>query len=254
MRAIARTITPGLRSAESFQPYICAVDMDGPDPALELFDVVVERGGATVLANVNLRIVPATVTALVGPSGVGKTSLLRCMNGLDRPAAGTIRFQGSDVVHIEPRELRRRVAMIFQVPVVFEGSVADNLEYGLDNPDRNRALEVLQAVGLDPSFVERAASALSVGQAQRLCLARALMRRPEILLMDEPTSSLDKDAGAVIEALVGRLRDDGLTVVFVTHDLRQAQRIADSAALLGRGRLRYVGDPGSMDDLWEEHA
>lgn len=207
-----------------------------------------------MLEDITLRITAGTITALVGQSGAGKTSLLRCMNGLDRPAAGTVRLQGDDVVRIKPQELRRRVGMIFQVPVLFEGTVVENLEYGLDNPDPRRALEVLESVGLEDSLAERPARALSVGQGQRVCLARALMRRPEILLMDEPTSSLDKDAGAVIEALVTGLRDDGLTVVFVTHDLRQAQRVADSAALLGRGRLRYVGEPGSMDDLWEEHA
>lgn len=228
--------------------------MRRPEPALELIEVAVERAGVRVLEDITLRITAGTITALVGQSGAGKTSLLRCMNGLDRPAAGTVRLQGEDVVRIKPQELRRRVAMIFQVPVLFEGTVVDNLEYGLDDPDPRRALEVLESVGLEDSLAERPARALSVGQGQRVCLARALMRRPEILLMDEPTSSLDKDAGAVIEALVTGLRDDGLTVVFVTHDLRQAQRVADSAALLGRGRLRYVGEPGSMDDLWEEHA
>ncbi len=228
--------------------------MDRPGPALELVDVAVERADVRVLADVNLRIPAGAITALVGPSGVGKTSLLRCLNGLDRPAAGTVCLQGTDVVHINPRELRRRVAMIFQIPVLFEGSVAENLEYGLDHPDRGQAVEVLEAVGLDASFVERSTMALSVGQGQRVCLARALMRHPEILLMDEPTSSLDRDAESVIETLVANLRDEGLTVVFVTHDLRQAQRIADSVALLGRGRLRYVGDPDSMDDLWEEFS
>lgn len=228
--------------------------MDRPGPALELVDVAVERADVRVLGDVNLRIPAGAITALVGPSGVGKTSLLRCLNGLDRPAAGTVCLQGTDVVHINPRELRRRVAMIFQIPVLFEGSVAENLEYGLDNPDRGQAVEVLEAVGLDASFVERSTMALSVGQGQRVCLARALMRHPEILLMDEPTSSLDRDAESVIETLVANLRDEGLTVVFVTHDLRQAQRIADSVALLGRGRLRYVGDPDSMDDLWEEFS
>jgi putative ABC transport system ATP-binding protein len=228
--------------------------MRRPEPALELIEVAVERAGVRVLEDITLRITAGTITALVGQSGAGKTSLLRCMNGLDRPAAGTVRLQGDDVVRIKPQELRRRVGMIFQVPVLFEGTVLDNLEYGLDNPAPRRALEVLESVGLEDSLAERPARALSVGQGQRVCLARALMRGPEILLMDEPTSSLDKDAGAVIEALVTGLRDDGLTVVFVTHDLRQAQRVADSAALLGGGRLRYVGEPGSMDDLWEEHA
>jgi putative ABC transport system ATP-binding protein len=228
--------------------------MNAASPVLELIDVTVERGGTTVLRDINLGIAPETITALVGPSGVGKTSLLRCMNRLDRPVAGTIRLDGIDVMRIDPRELRRRVAMIFQVPVVFDGTVGDNLQFGLDKSDPARALEVLDSVGLPADFIERPATALSVGQAQRVCLARALMRRPEVLLMDEPTSSLDRDAGARIEELIVRLRASGLTVVCVTHDLQQAQRVADSAALLGRGRLRYVGDPGSMDDLWEEHA
>lgn len=230
------------------------VDMDRVNPILELIDVGIERAGARVLSGIDLPIAVGTITALVGPSGVGKTSLLRCMNRLDRPVAGAIRLDGIDVMRIDPRELRRRIAMVFQVPVVFEGTVGDNLQYGLDKSDRTRAREALESVGLPADFIERPATALSVGQAQRVCLARALMRRPEVLLMDEPTSSLDRDAGARIEELIVRLRASGLTVVCVTHDLQQAQRIADSAALLGRGRLRYVGDPGSMDDLWEEHA
>src|ERR687892_558584 len=99
--------------------------MRRPHPALELIEVAVERAGVRVLEDVNLRITAGAITALVGQSGAGKTSLLRCMNGLDRPAAGAVRLQGDDVERIKPQELRRRVAMIFQIPVLFEGSVAD---------------------------------------------------------------------------------------------------------------------------------
>lgn len=227
--------------------------METAHPHLELNDVAVERDGVRVLEGLDLAVPGGTITSIVGPSGVGKTSLLRCMNGLTRPAHGTIRLRGTDVSDIDPRELRRRVGMIFQVPAMFEGKVRDNLAYGLDDARGDAAEEELATVGLDGSFLDRPASALSVGQAQRVCIARALLRRPEVLLMDEPSSSLDLDAAALIEHLVTGLRDDGLTIVFVTHDLQQARRVADAAALLFDGRLRYFGDPGSIDDLWEEH-
>lgn len=227
--------------------------METSRPDLELNDVAVERDGVRVLDGLDLTVQGGTITSVVGPSGVGKTSLLRCMNGLTRPARGTIRLRGIDVSDIDPRELRRRVGMIFQVPVMFEGKVRENLAYGLDDARGNAAEEELATVGLDRSFLDRPATALSVGQAQRVCIARALLRRPEVLLMDEPTSSLDRDAVALIERLVKRLRDNGLTIVFVTHDLQQARRVADAAALLFEGRLRYFGDPDSIDDLWEEH-
>jgi len=230
--------------------------MDEPssDPALELIDVTVERGGKRVLEDIDLSVATGKTTALVGPSGAGKSSLLRCMNGLDRPVEGSIKVAGLDISDIDPRELRRRVGMIFQVPVVFPGTVGDNVAYGFDAFDRTAGEGALQTVGLDASFFDRSANALSVGQAQRVCIARALLREPDVLLMDEPTSSLDRDAAAVIERLVKQLKDSGLTVVFVTHDLEQARRVADSAALLVDGRLRYFGHPDSIHELWEEHA
>jgi putative ABC transport system ATP-binding protein len=230
--------------------------MDEPnsDPALELIDVTVERGGKRVLEDIDLSVATGKTTALVGPSGASKSSLLRCMNGLDRPVEGSIRVAGLDISDIDPRELRRRVGMIFQVPVVFPGTVGDNLAYGFDAFDRTAGEGALQTVGLDASFFDRSANALSVGQGQRVCIARALLREPDVLLMDEPTSSLDRDAAAVIERLVKQLKDSGLTVVFVTHDLEQARRVADSAALLVDGRLRYFGHPDSIHELWEEHA
>lgn len=194
------------------------------------------------------------VTAVVGPSGAGKTSLLRCVNGLERPDAGRVVVDGTDTREIPPTELRRRVGMIFQTPSLFEGGVRANLIYGLGSVADEELEEVLTAVSLSPSFLERASSALSVGQAQRVCIARALVRSPHALLMDEPTASLDKDASARIEGLIGSLRDRGLTIVIVTHDLAQAKRVAEHAILLVDGVLTAEGSPADIEDAWPEEA
>ena len=166
--------------------------------------------------------VPAEgLTALTGPSGAGKTTLLRLLNRLDDPDAGQVLLDGRDVRSYEVLELRRRVQFVGQVPVPFPGTVADNL--GVDHAVADDGAELLTRVGLTPSLLDRRADALSVGEAQRMCLARALARRPECLLLDEPTSALDAGAKAGVEELVRALADDGLTVVMVTHDARQAE-------------------------------
>jgi len=206
------------------------------------------------LRDVTVSFSAGLVTAVVGPSGAGKTSLLRCVNGLERPDAGRVVVDGTDTREIPPTELRRRVGMIFQTPSLFEGGVRANLIYGLGSVADEELEEVLTAVSLSPSFLERASSALSVGQAQRVCIARALVRSPHALLMDEPTASLDKDASARIEGLIGSLRDRGLTIVIVTHDLAQAKRVAEHAILLVDGVLTAEGSPADIEDAWPEEA
>jgi putative ABC transport system ATP-binding protein len=198
---------------------------------------VVERSGTAVLDQVTVGFSPAAVTAVVGPSGAGKTTLLRCLNRLEEPTRGRVLLDGEDVRRLDPRRLRRRVGMVFQTPVLFEGDVRANLAYGLASACDQRLAEVLEAARLPPSFLDRDARRLSVGEGQRVTIARALVREPEVLLLDEPTSALDRDAAGGIERLVRRLADDrGLTLVMVTHDLEQARRVADRAVLLVRGR------------------
>ena len=166
------------------------------------------------------------LTAVVGPSGSGKTTLLRLLNRLDDPDGGEVLYRGRDVRSYDVLELRRRVQHVGQVPVTFPGSVAENLVVGLRDGDVD-VPELLSHVGLDPSLAEREADRLSVGEAQRMCLARSLARRPECLLLDEPTSALDVEAKTGIESLVRSLADEGLTVVMVTHERRQADELAD---------------------------
>lgn len=208
------------------------------------------RGGRTVLRDVSARFEPAVVSAVVGPSGAGKTSLLRCLNRLEEPDEGDVMLEGQDVRDIDPLELRRRVGMIFQTPVMFEGGVRANLEYGLDGVADDRLVEALDGAGLPEEFLERSSSALSVGQAQRVTIARALVREPHVLLMDEPTSALDKDAGARIESLIRSLGERGLTVILVTHDLGMARRVARRAVLLVAGRAVAAGDPNEIEAAW----
>lgn len=216
---------------------------------LKVEELELERGGRTVLQSVWARFQRGTVTAVVGPSGSGKTSFLRCLNRLDEPRKGRVLLDDVDVRSLSPTELRRRVGMIFQTPVVFEGGVAANLRYGLPAVTEEDLVAGLEAAGLPPSFLNRESSALSVGQAQRVCIARALVRRPDVLLMDEPTSALDKDAAARIESLITELAGRDLTIVLVTHNLRQA-RLAAQGFLLVDGRITAAGTIDQLEDAW----
>ena len=215
-------------------------------------DLSLVRGGAQVLHSVDAAFERHTVTAVVGPSGGGKTSLLRCLNRLEEPDGGRVLLDGTDVRTLEPTLLRRRVGMISQQPVLFEGGVRANLTYGLQDADGGDLDSCLRAAGLPVSVLDRDATALSVGQAQRVTIARALVRDPTVLLMDEPTSALDKDAAARIESLIGDLVAGGLSVVLVTHDLRQARRVASRAVLLVDGHIVAAGDMDEIESAWPD--
>jgi putative ABC transport system ATP-binding protein len=221
-----------------------------PSCPLVAENIVLARNGRDVLHGVDAAFRRGAVTAVVGPSGAGKTSLLRCLNRLEEPSAGRVLLEGNDIRSLGPSELRRRVGMIFQTPVILEGGVRANLAYGLEDVSEATLAEALVAAGLPETFLDRESSALSVGQAQRVCIARALVRDPAVLLLDEPTSALDKDAAAVIESLLRRLSDRGLTLALVTHNLAQAKRVADEAVLLVDGRVIEVGELGRIEAAW----
>jgi putative ABC transport system ATP-binding protein len=189
-----------------------------------------------VLRDVSLSI-PSGSTALLGPSGSGKSTLLRLLNRLADPDEGTVRFHGTDVRELDPLELRRRVGLVAQLPAPVPGSVADNLEFGPRLEGREVDPErPIRLAGLDPSFLDRDASRLSVGEQQRVMLARALALEPEVLLLDEPTASLDAAATTAVEDALRNLRD--VSLVLVTHDARQADRLAERIFHLEEGRVR----------------
>ena len=223
---------------------------EAPSACIQVEDVSLVRGGRRVLEGVNAAFDRAVVTAIVGPSGAGKTSLLRCLNRLEEPDEGRVLLEGDDIRSLDPTDLRRRVGMIFQTPVLFEGGVRANLTYGMDSVPDEKLTQALDAVGIATSFLDRESSALSVGQAQRVCIARALVRRPEVLLLDEPTSALDFKAAARIESLIGTLVDGGLSLILVTHNLDQAKRVARRAVLVVDGRVVADGTPAETAASW----
>jgi putative ABC transport system ATP-binding protein len=195
----------------------------------ELEEVTVVRGGRAVLGPLDLTIATGGADAgpvvVVGPSGSGKSSLLRLLNRLDVPASGTVRIDGVDLATMDPTVLRRRVAMVFQRPVPLPGTVADNLRVAAPELTDDAVAEALTRVGLDPALADRDARELSGGEAQRMGLARSLATEPEVVLFDEPTSSLDHESAARIEELAIALCDQGIGVIWVTHDRAQRDRL-----------------------------
>ena len=188
-----------------------------------------------MLHAVNLAI-PSASTAIVGPSGSGKSTLLRLLNRLADPDEGAVRFHGTDVRELNPLDLRRRVGLVPQLPAPVPGSVADNVCFGPRLHGREVDVErPLRLAGLDPSFAERDASKLSVGEQQRVMLARALALEPEVLLLDEPTAALDEDAKRAVEDALGSLSE--ISLVIVTHDEAQAERLASHLIRLEGGRV-----------------
>ena len=178
------------------------------------------------------------VFSVVGPSGAGKSTLLRTINRLVESTAGNIFLDGAPIEEINPLELRRRIGMVFQLPALFGDTVEDSVLYGVRLAGKCADVErLLGLAGLAPSLASRNPQSLSVGQQQRVSIARALALEPEVLLMDEPTSALDQVARQRIEDLIGQLNKElGLTIVVVSHALDQVERIADRVVLLIDGR------------------
>jgi putative ABC transport system ATP-binding protein len=224
--------------------------VDGVIDPLFAFAHVSVRGAAEQwrLHDVNGSIPASGITALVGPSGSGKSTLLRCCNRLEVPDEGTISFRGSDIAHLDVLQLRRRVSMVFQRPTPFPGTGLDNLRTADPTLDEDRGRDLLARVQLGPEFLDRDATQLSGGEAQRLCLARSLAVGPEVVLMDEVTSSLDPVARHALEDLARSLADDGIPIVWVTHDLGQARRVADAILVVVNG---HIADSTDADAFTE---
>lgn len=206
------------------------------------------KAGTEVLAGVDLEIPGRAVTALVGPSGAGKTSLLRLLNRLDEPASGEISYRSRPVAEYPVRELRCRVGFVFQTPVMFPGTVRENLQEAARiarNPAQNLEVEMraaMELAELDWELAGREGERLSVGQKQRANIARALMTRPEVLLMDEPTSALDPETADRLTETVRHLSTEGgLAVVMITHRLAEARRVSDFTVVLEGGQVIEIG-------------
>jgi putative ABC transport system ATP-binding protein len=201
--------------------------------------------GKTLVESATFDLYGGEVLAIVGPSGSGKSSLLRLLNRLDEPTTGTVYLDGIDYREIKPQTLRQRVGFVSQRPFLFPGTVEGNLNFG--PTQRGQILppqaipDLLTKVGLQ-GYGSRDVSNLSGGEAQRISVARTLANLPLILLLDEPTSALDEASKIGIESLLRDIvRDDRLTCVMVTHDKAQAGRLADRLLVVEKGRIVHSG-------------
>jgi ABC-type methionine transport system ATPase subunit len=201
-------------------------------------DLRYSAGGVEILEGVRAGFPGGEITAVVGPSGAGKSTLLRAINRLVEPTAGEVYLDGRPTSEMDPLELRRRVGMVFQIPALFGATVEDEVLYGPRLAGRGADLaRLLEMAGLEGSFGSRDPRTLSVGQQQRVSIARTLALEPEVLLMDEPTSALDEAARRHIEDLIRELNARlDLTIVLVSHAPDQVERVADRVVLLAAGR------------------
>jgi len=199
-------------------------------------NIRVARGGKTLLGHMSLEIGGEGVTIVLGPNGSGKTTLLRALHGLERLREGAVRWA------VPEPETRSQQAFVFQAPILMRRSVVDSIAYpllldGLRRGEaRDRAADAAEAVGLDDRLALQAMD-LSGGEKQKLAIARALVRRPQILFLDEPCANLDGRATRDIEAILAKVREQGTRIVMSTHNVGQARRMADEAVFLFDGRM-----------------
>lgn len=212
---------------------------------LRLSCAVVRRRGRRLLGPVDLTLDGSGITIVMGPNGSGKTTLLRLMHGLERASEGEARW------NVPERVARKHQAYVFQAPIMMRRSVIDSIAYPLivhgsrRRPARAQAAEWAVRVGLGHAL-EREATVLSGGEKQKLALARALIRTPEVLFLDEPCAALDGRATKEIEAILLSARQEGTRIVMSTHDIGQARRLAEQVLFLHKGTLREEGPAPSV--------
>lgn len=237
------------------------------DKIMEIRGLTVKTKKKVILNHLDLDIFSKSVNTIVGPSGGGKSTLLRVLNRLvdndpTLTVSGQVIFDGKNILDYDESELRRQVGMVFQKPNPFPMSVYENVAFGLrilgNVPKQKMDIlvrEALEEAGLYDEVkdnLKQAGTTLSGGQQQRLCIARALVLRPKVLMMDEPTSALDPIAKGKIEDLMKDLKEK-YTVILVTHDMHQAQRVSDVGSLIFNGKITLSTDNTGFLDTDNKH-
>ena len=208
-----------------------------------------------VLKGISFLVRAGDCYSITGPSGSGKSALLRLLNRFEDPIRGEIRFRGAPVQSYDPLELRRRIALVLQQPVMFHGTVRENLlrRPGGEQLSEAALVQALEEVGLDRAFLDRNAMEVSGGEKQRISIARSLLGEPDIILLDEPTSALDARSLHLVADLIGQLnRVRGLTVIIVTHQPEMIHRLGGRVLFLDKGHIIRETDAEEAARILEE--
>jgi len=217
------------------------------EPLLDVRNIsrTVTQDGQTkaVVDDVSYRFFPEKIYTIIGPSGAGKSSLLRLLNRLDEPTSGEVLFHGKAHCDYQPCELRKKIGYLFQTPYLFEGTVRDNLLYANKSLTDDDIKSLAERAQVKPDQIDRKTDKFSIGEKQRVAIARLLATQPEIVLLDEPTSALDPTYTEAIELLIRDIVDSqDLTAIVVTHNPEQALRVGQEAILMVDGKLIEAGD------------
>lgn len=221
-------------------------------PAIHFQNVSFRVEDTKILDSITGSFPTGQITVLVGPSGAGKTTLLKMCNGLLSPTSGNISIQGQEINDMSPIYLRRQAGMVLQNSPMIAGSVYDNLALPLrlqgKTLSREKALAILDQVGLEDKYLERDSRNLSGGQQQKVSIARTLLNKSKILLLDEITSALDPSSLNEVEGLIQKLYDQhDITVIWITHNLEQARRMGQYAWVMVDGKLVDAGEISVLD-------
>lgn len=227
--------------------------------AIELKDVQFRTDDKLILKGISGVIAEGEITTFVGPSGAGKTTLLKMFNGLLTPTSGEIIINGKSLNNYEPTELRKQVGIALQSAPMVDGDVFDNLSLPLRLQERSleeeEAINILNVVGLEKSQLHQNVKDLSGGQRQKLSIARTLVNRPKVLLLDEITSSLDQTSQKEIDELIQRVsKKYGTTIIWITHNLNQALTVGTSTWILWNGKLLEAGKSQDIQNSTNEHV
>jgi len=216
-------------------------------PLFDLNHIVLRREAVTILNDLSFTVNRGDTLAVLGPSGAGKTSLLRLLNGMDSPTSGSIIFDNQPLEDHPALELRKNVGMVFQSPVMMKGSVEENLRiterWSGNIFSADKLITVMEHVGLDQRFLSKDAQSLSGGEKQRVALARVLLNEPRVLLLDEPTANLDpKLAKSIIKLFSDLQKELGLTVLISSHNHSLIEKFVNRVVVLIDGKIIEEGN------------
>ncbi len=194
-----------------------------------------------IIKGINLTVEKGDCISIVGQSGSGKSTFLKMLSDLISPTGGSIYYNGKDYKEINPIELRRKISYCIQIPYLFGESVYENLAFPFEirntSVDEDEILKSLELLKLDKSYLNKKVDALSGGEKQRIALIRNLLSKPDILLLDEVTSGLDKENTKIVQSLIKKINEEGMTILWITHDMDQSKSIFNKRVHIDGGKI-----------------